>query len=243
MLSWIRGMGELSKVLRVMFQFVSKTRRGSAEVVSRMVPLIFAKVSEVGSVENLSTDHGIVSEYLKEQLDVFRQYFAVVLSIVGSSCCEAITMQPTYTLMPILVPQLVHAARAPPDFELPRQSLSILSKLVERIGDDPSFAEVNRFILSEALPSMLEHFTRGQAFDLKDSRHLLVVFEFCTLLKLVATKMSDAGVNAIFMSLTRVLATQHEASDVCRALVAQDKVSAVFKKDFHRLLETLQARR
>lgn len=244
MLQWICAVNELPKIMRVVYQFVNRTRSMCITTVSRMIPVLHQKVLQVGGdVATVRSEMGVVSEYTREQGEVFKSYFSVLHAVVHSSCLPALVTEPTSAILGTVLEQLVVAIRVSAEFELPKQALQILSRLTHQLAGE--HIPFTTFLLRSALPEMVNTFT-DSFFDLKDAKNYFLISEFCQILKSIVTKLGDSGLQEIFLMMTKnsvMCLAEGDASSVCQRLKEEARASTQFKNAFRGLLETVQQRR
>lgn len=249
MLQWAVGPSELPKVLRVVYQFVNRTRVSSVAIMARILPQLHQRVVHMCcDVALVRSEMGVVSEYVKEHADAYRNYFSVLHAVVHCSCLPALFTEPALATVSAVLQLLVGAVRVSAEFELPKQSLQIIGRLAAQLcGEQTACGEaLTAFLLQIAVPEILDAFT-SSSFDLKDAKNFFLVSEFCQLLKSVVQKQQDAdvGVNRIYeiLSSSQWHLTEAECVGVCTRLKEEQRASTQFKAAFRQLLEAAQARR
>lgn len=130
----VRSAPELTRVIRVIHQHSSKTRaHSSRDVGTFLLPTVFGLVSRcVGPVGSLVVEHGIISEAIREEVEVHRALFTVVQAALASpTTAEAFYYEETCqgVLGPI-IDTVLAAARLSVELELPKLAIGILARMV-----------------------------------------------------------------------------------------------------------------
>lgn len=246
MLSSISAAVELPKILRVFYQFVNKTRSSSIDCVRRILPIIVTRVIEIGgTVEAVRTVHGVVSEYTKEQLDVFRSYFSAIHAIAHCSCFTALTTSSNDVLGQVLN-HMVAALKVSAEFDLPKQSLQIIARLAFQLCGESGYELFTSFLLHTVLPNAFHAFTDPSEFDLNDAKNFFLISELAQILKTVLSKLGDAGAMELVAVMTTHSVLQldgHVAHAFVARLRDEPRATSQFKIAFKQLLESVKQRR
>lgn len=140
-LQWMEAVPELSKLLRLVFQFVNKAGARGVLSVARLTPLIWKKIGDVGALSAASPVvwMGVISENAREKVDVYRQFFTYVFSIAQWGCAAAVLLLPT-DMTRAMLEQLLYAVTLPADLELPKAALQTFTKIVLECCSAPTGA-------------------------------------------------------------------------------------------------------
>jgi hypothetical protein len=243
----LQTVNELPKVLRVVYQFVNKTRGASVTVTASLLPEIVARVQQVGEVVQVRAELGVVSEQTKELLEVLKTYFSLVHAISHTSALPALLSAPAVQCLSKILGDLVDATKVSAEFELPKQALQILSRLAfQWVAAGPDLQWFEAWMLELAIPSILDVATNfaGYGYNLHDAKIFMLVGELCQMLKTVVHKSPERGFCSVFATFTRVLGLQEsEAFEVCNKLREDPRASAQFKSQFRAMLERVQIAR
>ena len=130
----IRSPTEFTKVVRVIDQFVSRTRGAGAAVLgTRLLPQTAERLREcIRPVSDLRADFGVVSEQMREEVDVYKAYLGMLLNIAGSSCSETFYFDQTRdgVLGPVLE-MLVSTIGTSGELGLSQVALQILGRMTQ----------------------------------------------------------------------------------------------------------------
>ena len=245
----IQAVNELPKVLRVVYQFVNKTRGASIAIMANLIPPMIARVQQVGEVTQVRAELGVVSEQTKELLEVLKTYFSVIHAVAHSSALPCLVQEPALQCFPKVLGDLVDAAKVSAEFELPKQAFQILSRLCfqwvgQASGEANPSAWFESFFIEQALPAILDVIANVAQFgnwNMHDAKIFFLVGELCQMLKTVVQKSPDRGFCGVFAAFTSILLLpQSEAYELCNKLREDSRASAQFKSEFRTMLEHAQ---
>jgi exportin-T len=247
MLQWASAANELPKILRVVYQYVNRTRAASVAVVARLIPCLHERVALMcTNVQNIRSELGVVSEFVKEQAEGYRSYFAVLHAVSHCGCLPALFVEPALPVFGSILQLLVGAVYVSAEFDIPKQALQIMSRLVSQSSSQPEIPgpALFAFMNDTAIPLMLDAFT-VQGFDMKDAKNFFLISEFCQMVKALVTIVGDTALQAVYQVLTSAAlqTSGDEAMAVCTRLRDDPRATAQFKSSFRQLLESAQSRR
>jgi exportin-T len=135
-LQWMEAVPELSKLLRLMFQYANKAGSRGVLSVARMTPLLWERLCTVGELSEASPVvwMGVVSESSRERVSVYKQFFTFLFSVSTWGCVAAFVLMPLTCWVSILR-QLCYALTLPTELELPKSALQVLEKLTQELDD------------------------------------------------------------------------------------------------------------
>ncbi|ESL09067.1 tRNA exportin [Trypanosoma rangeli SC58] len=121
-LTWMDAVPELTKLLRLLSQFLHRSGAQAMSLLSHTLPLALNKVASVGELTMSSEEMGIVSESTREKRGAYRQLFALLQGAAQAGCVSLIVSLPPADLIPLLT-QLLVAVQLPSETELPKLAL------------------------------------------------------------------------------------------------------------------------
>lgn len=194
-LSTSNNAGDLSRTLRVVFQTVNKMRGAAAEMMgTALLPLIILQVEACcgQGMENhqLNLTLNVLSESARELLEVYRNYFTVLHSVVVGSCIAALQYEPMAPHLETVMNAILSALRPGVDLELMKQAVQILTRLTAVWCEENT--SIEEFVFVSALPLALDTFS-SSTFDLKDPKHFMVVGELAGLLRVILSKLPEGN--------------------------------------------------
>ncbi|RNE98290.1 exportin T (tRNA exportin)-like protein [Trypanosoma rangeli] len=127
-LTWMEAVPELTKLLRLLLQFVHRSGGQAMALLSRTLPLALNKVASVGELTMSSEEMGIVSESTREKRGAYRQLFALLQGAAQAGCVSLIVSLPPADLIPLLT-QLLAAVQLSGETELPKLALQITTAI------------------------------------------------------------------------------------------------------------------
>ncbi|KEG07542.1 tRNA exportin [Trypanosoma grayi] len=127
-LACMEAIPELTKLLRLLNQFVHRSGVRVVPVLARVLPLLLQKVAAVGELSLSQMDMGVVSESTRERREVYRQLFCVLQGAAQAGCVAVIVTLPPAELRALLS-QLFAAVHLPGEVELSKLALQIMTKL------------------------------------------------------------------------------------------------------------------
>ncbi|KPA74840.1 exportin T (tRNA exportin)-like protein [Leptomonas pyrrhocoris] len=135
-LSWMEAVPELSKLLRLMFQYANKAGSRGVLSVARLTPLLWGRLCAVGELSEASPVvwMGVVSENARERVSVYKQFFTFLFSVSTWGCVAAFALMPPSCWVSVLR-QLCYALTLPTELELPKSALQVLEKLTQEFDD------------------------------------------------------------------------------------------------------------
>ncbi|KPI85347.1 exportin T (tRNA exportin)-like protein [Leptomonas seymouri] len=135
-LRWMEAEPELSKLLRLMFQYANKAGSRGVLSVAWLTPLLWERLCAVGELGAASPVvwMGVVSESSRERVSVYRQFFTFLFSVSTWGCVAAFLLMPPPCWDSILR-QLCCALTLPTELELPKLALQVLEKLTQELDD------------------------------------------------------------------------------------------------------------
>lgn len=245
-LQCMESVPELSRLLRLMYQYVNKVGRKGAPSVARTIPSLWEKIMAVGDLGPSSpvVHMGVVSENARERVDVFRQFFTFLFGIAAWGCAAAILMIPTEYASSIL-DQLLYAIALPAEVELPKAALQTLTKLTIELGTPAPAAEAplslghelaqwHSYLLREAFPAIFRTILSPQ-FDLSDAKVFLLLGEVGQWCKACVTCLGEEALKAMYEEL-RPYVGSTQAMDFCVVVRDQPRFSSQLKTQFRGML-------
>lgn len=135
-LRWMEAVPELSKLLRLMFQYANKAGSRGVLSVARLTPLLWERLCAVGELSDASPVvwMGVVSENSRERVSVYKQFFTFLFSVSTWGCVAALVLMPPRCWVSILR-QLCYALTLPTELELPKSALQVLEKLTQELDE------------------------------------------------------------------------------------------------------------
>lgn len=235
-LAWMETTPELTKLLRLLLQFVHRSGPRVASVLSDTLPPVVRRVAAVGELFFSPAEAGVVSESTREAREVHRQLFGVLLGAAQADCAAAVVSLPPDDLSALLA-RLLAAVYQPAETELPRVALQIMAKITAACSD----AGWLLFMLDRAVPAILERLTLP-AFEARDARNFLLVGEAGLLLRALVDRVGP-GDPSLLRATNFAAAGEAEARGLLAALQAGRCLSADAKSRLCRVLQAVRERR
>lgn len=242
---------ELPRILRLIQQFVNKTRGNASELLGeQLFPMAVEQVTNLCNFDELQSVMGVFSESVKEQIEAVKAYLMLVHTIVHSSAIVCLDCSSCQDAVPTLMRQLTWALQTSVETELPTKTLQIYARLANSWctadQQDAPPGALESYLMQEALPLTLELFTTPhQVMDLKDGKNFLMIAEFCQLLKTLVARLGERGLYAIYGILTSshpMGMSNNDAFAFCARLRDEPRASMQLKNSFRVALEEAQQR-
>nr|CCC46614.1 putative tRNA exportin [Trypanosoma vivax Y486] len=267
-LAWMETVPELTKLLRILFQFTHRNGFLVGPVLSYVLPFLLEKVTSVGELYS-TTEMGFISESARESREVYRHLFSMIHSAVQAGCVAVLFALPAAELNTLLNQFLV-AIQLHGDVELPKLALQVLARVTEHIeGDNDASGDgvTNNcgqangvglctrpapgtggkwvmFMLHEAVPSLLR-FLLSPAFDLRDAKNFMIIGEAGQFLKTLMHRISptDSSLSALLYDTLQPLVGADEAAGFIAALQDRStRFSTETKMRFRNMLQVGRSR-
>ncbi|KAG5512094.1 hypothetical protein JKF63_07558 [Porcisia hertigi] len=263
-LNWMETVPELSRLLRVMFQYANKAGGCGVLSVARLTTMLWRRLCDVGELSEASPVMcmGVVSESSRERLNVYKQFFTFLFNVCVWGGAAAFALMPS-TCWASVLRQLCYALTLPAELELPKSALQVLVKLTQELTEsvvaqavtqygsvegtlDAATAQLNQqlcsgWLLQEALPTALNSLT-DPSFDLGDAKNFALLGEVLHLLRLLVARYGDPAMQ-VFYDRVAPYVGHAEALECCTAIRDQPRVNAALKIKVREVLGCLHASR
>ncbi|CBZ23076.1 exportin T (tRNA exportin)-like protein [Leishmania mexicana MHOM/GT/2001/U1103] len=256
-LNWMEAVPELSKLLRLMFQYANKAGSRGVLSVARLTSLLWHRLCAVGELSEVSpvVCMGVVSESARERVNVYKQFFTFLFSVSTWGCVAAFALMPSACWMSILR-QLCYALTLPTGLELPKSALQVLEKLTQELTDpvvaqavtqyrsatdvvDAATAQrnqqaFNECLLQEALPTAFGALT-DPSFDLDDAKNFLLLGEVLQLFRVLVARYGEPAMQVLYERVAPYVG-EATAMECCTVIRDQPRVNAALKVKMKQLL-------
>ncbi|CAC9437824.1 exportin T (tRNA exportin)-like protein [Leishmania infantum JPCM5] len=256
-LNWMEAVPELSKLLRLMFQYANKAGNRGVLSVARLTSLLWHRLCAVGELSEASpvVCMGVVSESARERVNVYKQFFTFLFSVSTWGCVAAFALMPSACWMSILR-QLCYALTLPTELELPKSALQVLEKLTQELTDpvvaqavaqyssatdvvDAATAQRNQQVFSEcllqeALPTAFGALA-DPSFDLDDAKNFLLLGEVLQLFRVLVARYGEPAMQVLYERVAPYVG-EATAMECCTVIRDQPRVNAALKVKMKQLL-------
>ncbi|KAG5487914.1 hypothetical protein LSCM1_08229 [Leishmania martiniquensis] len=256
-LNWMEAIPELSRLLRLMFQYANKAGKRGVLSVARLTSQLWQRLCAVGDLSEASpvVCMGVVSESARERVNVYKQFFTFLFNVSTWGCVAAFSLMPSACWASILR-QLCYALTLPTELELPKSALQVLGKLTQEftspvvaqameryrgasdVADDAT-AQRNQQIFSEcllqeALPAAFSTLM-DPSFDLDDAKNFLLIGEVLQFFRLLVARCGDPAMQVLYERVAPYVG-EAAAMECCTVIRDQPRVNVALKAKVKQLL-------
>ncbi|KAG5508382.1 hypothetical protein JIQ42_08120 [Leishmania sp. Namibia] len=252
-LDWMEAIPELSRLLRLMFQYANKAGGRGVLSVARLTSLLWQRLCAVGDLSEASpvVCMGVVSESARERVNVYKQFFTFLFNVSTWGCVAAFALMPSACWVSILR-QLCEALTLPSELELPRSALQVLGKLTQEFTEPVVAQAMSQYrsaadataqrnqrifsecLLQEALPTALSTLM-DPAFDLGDAKNFLLLGEVLQLFRLLVGRYGDPVMQVLYERVAPYVG-EATAMECCTVIRDQPRVTVALKVKMKQLL-------
>ncbi|GET85445.1 exportin T (tRNA exportin)-like protein [Leishmania tarentolae] len=260
-LNWMGAVPELSRLLRLMFQYANKAGNRGVLSIARLTALLWHRLCAVGELSGASpvVCMGVVSESARERVNVYKQFFMFLFSVSTWGCVASLALMPSACWISILR-QLCYALTLPAELELPKSALQVLEKLTQELTDpvvaqavaqyssatdvvDATTAQGNQqafteCLLQEALPTAFGVLA-DPSFDLDDAKNFLLLGEVLQLFRVLVARYGEPAMQVLYERVAPYVG-EATAMGCCTAIRDQPRVNAALKVQVKQLLNRVR---
>eukprot|EP00796_Vickermania_ingenoplastis_P006257 gene6257-4506_t len=269
---------DLNRVMRLLHQLVGKAGRGALSTLEAVIPLIwecmkqcvgplpalpasppptqelpaphYADGADLGPRFHPAYSFGVLSETCRECVEVYKNYFMLLVNAATFSCSHAILTLPENTLQETLE-QLRAALPLPAELDVPKGALQLLTRLLESGdgGKDATVLEDEARLLERLrgpilyifIPTALFVFT-SPSFDWRDAKNTFLSTEFALMTQGAVKRFGEDVLQVLFTSLEPYTGAE-AAQRWCVQLRDESKVTASMKSELRQMLHQIQQAR